>query len=504
MAGPSLLSEILDHLEIGEDVDYEFKAAQGRDGRGELPHSFWESYSGMSNSEGGKIILGIRETAGNFEVCGLREPSRIRKEIWDGLRNKELASACILAEADVQILQLRGQDVILVRVPRAKRQDRPVFIGRDLFSGTFKRNFEGDYRCESTAVKRMLAEAQEDSRDARILPRFTLEDLETGTLERFRKALTTGGEDHQWAHLDVREILRLVGGWRRDRDSGEEGPTLAGLLAFGTYRSIAEEVPTYAVDYQERRAPGTPADTIKRIFSDGSWSSNLFDFYLHVLPEISSGQGVAGAGVAEPRAPGDHVKGALREALVNSLIHADFSGRIGILITKQPGFYSFRNPGGLRIPLADALAGGVSDCRNRNLQKIFRSVGAAEQMGSGVIKILRAWNEQGWRTPLLRERDEPEMTTLQLPLSSLIPSVVEDELRGLFPGKYVRLSPTEKAVIATARTEDSVTNARVREIDGSMHPADATHLLRKLVDGGFLRPQGMGRGSSYVLSTQQD
>ena len=46
---------------LAETVDLECKAAQGRDGRGELPDDFWKSYCGMANSDGGVIWLGIQE-----------------------------------------------------------------------------------------------------------------------------------------------------------------------------------------------------------------------------------------------------------------------------------------------------------------------------------------------------------------------------------------------------------------------------------------------------------
>lgn len=58
-------------------------------------------------------------------------------------------------------------------------------------------------------------------------------------------------------------------------------------------------------------------------------------------------------------------------------------------LVKRPDLFGFRNPGLFRLPLEDALRGGVSDCRNRNLQKIFQLVGLGEQAGSGFPKIYK-------------------------------------------------------------------------------------------------------------------
>jgi predicted HTH transcriptional regulator len=78
---------------------------------------------------------------------------------------------------------------------------------------------------------------------------------------------------------------------------------------------------------------------------------------------------------------------ALREALVNTLIHVDYTGRVSILVVKRPDMFGFRNPGSMRLPLEEVQQGGISDCRNRNLQKMFQLVGLGEQAGSGIPKI---------------------------------------------------------------------------------------------------------------------
>ncbi|MFH1113444.1 MAG: ATP-binding protein [Pseudomonadota bacterium] len=74
---------------------------------------------------------------------------------------------------------------------------------------------------------------------------------------------------------------------------------------------------------------------------------------------------------------------------MNTLIHADYSGHLSILIVKCPDMFGFRNPGTMRVPIDIALQGGESDCRNRNLQKMFQLVGLGEQAGSGLPKIYR-------------------------------------------------------------------------------------------------------------------
>lgn len=66
---------ILDDIEnLRESAAVEFKLAAGRHGKGALPLALWESYSAFANTNGGEIILGVREEKGEFFIEGIAEP----------------------------------------------------------------------------------------------------------------------------------------------------------------------------------------------------------------------------------------------------------------------------------------------------------------------------------------------------------------------------------------------------------------------------------------------
>src|SRR6185503_12634364 len=95
----------------------------------------------------------------------------------------------------------------------------------------------------------------EDERDGKVLHRFTLSDLDPSTLHDYRNAVRAAKPNLSWHELGDQEFLGALGAWRHDRETGDSGVTLGGLLMFGRLPSIQEAVPNYMLDYQERPAP---------------------------------------------------------------------------------------------------------------------------------------------------------------------------------------------------------------------------------------------------------
>jgi len=162
-------------IDLTEGFDFEAKKAAGRDGQGQLPDSFFPTYSAMANTEGGVVLLGIEEiTDDQFQVFGIINSGKVIKELWSSLNNKQKISSNILNERDVQTLELEGKTVLQISIPRATRFQLPVFLGKNPFVGTYRRQDDGDFRCDEETVKRMLADQVEDARDAKLLEKFTL------------------------------------------------------------------------------------------------------------------------------------------------------------------------------------------------------------------------------------------------------------------------------------------------------------------------------------------
>lgn len=136
-----------------ESAEVEFKSA-----RGGFPGSLWETYSAFANTQGGVIVLGVKEKDGKFTLDGitLEQARKYKKEFWDNVNNKAHCSANVLQEKDVQDGEYNGSYVLVFNVPRAPRNKIPVYLHNNP-ENTFKRNYEGlSVRCKrnTTHVRR--------------------------------------------------------------------------------------------------------------------------------------------------------------------------------------------------------------------------------------------------------------------------------------------------------------------------------------------------------------
>lgn len=484
---------------LRETVDFECKLAQGQNGQGEVPKDFWPTYSAMANVGGGVVLLGVQEKGTKFEVAGIINLAKVRSDLFNTLNNPSKVSINLLTDKNVAEIQIADRTLLLIKIPPASRKQKPVFLNGQPLGNTYQRLNDGDRRCDNETVKRMLAEQVEDERDARILPGFGIEDIDLESLRIYRQMLKDEKPGHPYLEQNDFDFLTSLRGWRRERPMGSDsGLTLAGLLMFGKWSAIQEALPYYFLDYQERPEAKTELRWLDRLVPDGTWTGNLFEFYRRVYRKLVADLKVPFALEDGQRQDDTPVHKALREALVNTLVHADYTGRVSVLVVKRPDMFGFRNPGGLRLPIEQVKRGGESDCRNRILHQMFLLIGLGERAGSGMPRIYQSWKSQHWHPPALEQKNEPEQTLLRLPMANLLPESIVAQLRDRFGSRFDELDATGRLVLATAALDRVVNHSRLLEVSGA-HAHDLSLLLARLVKQGLLASDGRSRGTMYFL-----
>lgn len=482
-------------LPTAEGTDTEFKSA-----RGGLPGSFWETYSALANTQGGTIVLGVAERGGQLAWEGVPDAAQLPTVLWNQLNDRQKVSRNLLSNGDVRTVAQEGRQYVVVQVPRASRRDRPVYVGTNPLAGTYRRAEEGDYRCSEDEVRRMMGDQADAPADAQIVEHFGVRDFDAETVKQYRNRFASRDPDHPWLSEDDDGLLGKLGALRRDPATGLEGATVGGLLMFGTFGALREALPAYHVDYRERLSSDPAVRWTDRLVPDGTWESNLFQFFQRVVQRLSADLKIPfQLDRALFRKDDTIVHEALREAVVNALIHADYRGQGGIVIERYGDLIELSNPGSLLVSREQLLRGSVSECRNKGLQLMFQMIGGGEKAGSGMDKIRAGWRSQHWRSPKIEETVQPDRVRLVLPMVSLIPPEVEVDLRERFGERFASLDATAVQAVVTATVEGAVTNGRMQEITGA-HPKDIRVVLQSLVREGFLEQQNQRRWASYRLA----
>jgi len=261
--------------------------------------------------------------------------------------------------------------------------------------------------------------AKYKTQDMLVLNEMPLTVFDYDSVHRYRNRMKFARPGHVWGELEDVEFLHKLGAIGIGEDD-KRHPTAAGLVMFGYEYEIVREYPQYFLDYQDR----SDADVrwLDRMTSaSGEWSGNVYDFYFKIYNKLIQNPHIKipfKMANGRDRLDDTPVHKALREALANCMINADFYGARGIVIRNNRDEIIMENPGAFRLSLREALSGGVSSPRNSVIIKMFNLLDIGERSGSGIPLIYHAWREQKWHEPTYTEQFEPDRTVLRLPLDA--------------------------------------------------------------------------------------
>lgn len=379
---------------------------------GGLPHSLWETYSSFANTFGGVILLGVEEKKDkSFLVHNLPDPKALVEEFWKIVSDKRYVSENILQREQVQILLFHGKQIVAIFVPKADRRKRPVYIGTDVYTGSYRRDGEGDYHCSRREVDAMLREAEREEEDTTLLLRHTLNSLDSQAIKRYRKCMKKERPGHIWISLETEPFLEKLGAAARDEE-GVLHPTAAGLLMFGKEREIVREYPCYALFYQEMGKNGIWENVITSDSED--IGGGLFEFYLLVYRRICETLRIPLSFIQKYPGMETPIHSAVRELLVNCLVHADYREKQGVVVMKSQNRITFENPGCLGVDKEAAVKGCKAKPRHPLLIQMFHLVNVGSGAGRGISQVYALWKEGGFGFPRLREQNQPGRTQISV------------------------------------------------------------------------------------------
>lgn len=494
--------DFFDVLQLDENHERECKLAEGG-----LPESIWETYSAFANTDGGTILLGVKEHRDSFTVNGLtdRQIVKYQKNFWSVLNDRNKISKNILLNHHVQILKYGDKKILEIKVPAADRHDKPVYIGTDPMKGTYRRDYEGDFLCTEASVRAMFADQRDISVDSEILEDMGLDALNTDTIKGYRVIFEQLHEGHPWNKLMTDEFLIKLKAAAKNKNGGVS-PTVAGILMFGDADRITDVFPDYFLDYREECDDKSVRWLYRTHSNEGDWSGNLFDYFYKVTNRIDDDIAVPFVnrrnGVRVDRVD---VHDALGEAVANALVHTNYYGKRGIVIVKHGKKITISNPGTIRITKEEFYAGGNSDPRNPNLLKIFGFVNVGERAGSGVDKIMTAWEEQNWKKPVYDISAREERVTLCLEVGQVvyIPGVADIRENGIQNDNdtiKVNKMDREQMILDYIKNNGNISMSKATEICGYKARSATRKIIDKLLQKNLIEKVGKGPNTLYKLS----
>lgn len=488
-----------------EDNRREVKKANGG-----LPNDMWETYSAYANTYGGVIILGVRELDDkHWKTTGLKvaDKEKLLDNLWNLLHNHNKVNINLLTESDVETYEVGADIIIVIKVPMAKRSEKPVYINNDMFNQTFRRTSSGDYKCTRLQVKAMLRDQTEDTMDMEILDDAELSELNAETIHGYRNRHRTLKAGHPFERLDDAEYLRSIGAAAISRGDKRLHPTAAGMLMFGDEFNIVRHFPEYFLDYREMLDP-TIRWTDRLQSSSGEWSGNVCDFYFRVYNKIIKDIKIPFKISGGDRIDDTPVHEAIREALANCLINTDYYGVRGVVIKKETDKLVLENPGYIRTGKTQMRRGGESDPRNKALMKMFNMINIGERAGSGVPNIFNVWEYEGWMEPVIEEKFDPDRTILTLEFKKKSgdkkPTIKTDDKKTAIKNGDKKV--TKKTQMQYDRILDFMEYGKEYSIQDFCQLLDlkesrTKELLKQL--GYYIEPVGGNKNRRYVRKKQQ-
>ena len=376
------LEEIMKLIQNGEKIDVEFKESNNT-----LPKDIYDSVCSFNNRNGGHILLGVSDEK---QIIGVNEDKidKIIKEFTTSVNNSQkIYPPLYLTPVPVNI---KGKTVIYIRVPEGYQVCR--HNGK-----IWDRSYEGDINItnNSELVYKMYSRKQSTYFVNKVYPNLEINCLETSVIEKVRKMAVSRNQNHLWKNMNDEELLRSANLILIDPETNKEGITLAAILLFGKDNSIMSVLSQHKTDaifrvenkdrYDDRDIVITNLiDSYDRLISFGQKHLNEL-FVLDGIVNVNARDRI------------------LREIISNTLAHRDYSSGFPAKMIIDDEKIIIENSN-----LAHGM--GILDLqkfepfpKNPSISKVFREIGIADELGSGMRNTYKYTQLYSGATPIFEE-----------------------------------------------------------------------------------------------------
>lgn len=464
----------------------------------EVSRAIKETISAFANEPGlggGILLLGVEREASEegeykYLVRGVNNPDKIQAD---------LASFCssgfnIPLRPQTAPSLIDGKVLISVEIPEANPAEKPVYLkSLGMNKGSFRRIGSSNQLCSDEDLALLFDGRGQETFDGSVVHGASFEDLDLDVIEEYRKIRRERGDDPEflsWPDLELLDALGCI-----KFQNGKPTPTVAGIILFGTKLSLRKWFPLIRVDYIRVHGKEWVEDPENR-FESIEVREPLFrliqktiGLIAESLPTTFSLKDGEAQRVDTPIIP----LAAIREAVVNALIHRSYRDSGPVQVIRYANRVEIRNPG-YSIKSIDRLGDPGSIPRNPHIAQVSFEARFAENKGSGVRVMQRLMIAAGLTPPTFESDRENNFFLSTFRLHHFLDEIT---IAWLANFKSFGLSTEETQALVHARELGSIDNATFRSI-AALDTLSASTKLRHLRDLKLLASVAKGAATYYV------
>ena len=465
-------------LAVGETVGVEFK----RCGNG-ISADTYETVCSFLNRFGGDIYLGVED---NGTVCGVPENAApvMVKNFIKMVSNPEVISPTVYLAPE--IVEYEGKQIIHIHVP-------PSSEVHSYKKTIYDRVDDADIKVTATGqIAGLYIRKQNIFTERKIFPYVREEDLRLDLLPLVRQRAVNRFQDHEWKNMSDTELLKSAGLFGEDKATGQRGYNLAAVMLLGRDEVIRSISPTYRTDALLRKVNTDRYDDRVIVQTNLIESyellvqfaeKHLWDkFYLEEDKRLSL-RGVI-----------------IREMLVNTLIHREFSSSyIAKFVIERDRMYTENANRAISdgIITPDNLE---PNPKNPIIAAFFRNIWLADELGSGVRRLYRYVPRYSGKNPELIDGD---VFRVIVPLDdnySFDAEIGKEQNKGQIKGNDCTINCTlsESTILEHLKENPNATQSEVAEIVGKSLRSVKTDIAA-LKAKGLLEREGARKNGRWIV-----
>lgn len=419
--------------------------------KSEVVNDICKEVIAFANTKGGTIYIGV---GNDGQVIGVDNADRVILQVNNMIRDSIKPDITMFVAYET--INPENKPVISITVQ--KGTDRPYYLGSKGLkpNGVYVRNGTSSDPATDTAIRKMI------------------KDTDGECFEDMRSL------EQNLSFCAAREIFAS----HNIPFDATKMQTLGFISHDGIYSNVALLLSDQCSSVIKA---ATFSGTDKGIFQDrrefrGSLFRQLEDMYAYLDLRNQTKATFHGLYRNDIR---DYPEEALREALLNCIIHRDYSFSASTLINVYDDRIEFISVGGLPdgIVMDDILL-GLSVCRNPKLAAVFYRLKLIEAYGTGIPKILKAYDGSGFA---------PKIESTPNAFRITLPNRNAEKNQDTIPSSSLR---EEDRVLSFAESKGRILRSEVETIL-NVSQSSANRILKRMVAEGLLCQSGRGKNTQY-------